>query len=347
MKKQTTRGKQIRAFIIRSIPSHPQGIADIVTSQFRISRQAVSRYLTELVHEGRVTAQGNTRQRRYALAVLQRKRFLVPLAGLEEDQIWRSQVLPLFESLPKNVVDIWHYAFTEMVNNAIDHSGGSHLAVTTEMNALRTKISVYDDGIGIFRKITKECHLEDERHAVLELAKGRLTTDPEHHTGEGIFFTSRMVDDFEILSGGVFLLSSGHSKEDRILEPEQPENGTYVLMSLDNDSTRTDQEVFDHFASDKEDYGFAKTVVPVRLAKHGTEKLISRSQAKRLLTRLDRFNTVILDFEDVDSIGQGFADEIFRVFSRNHPNISILPINTAPQVDKMIAQVRATPPNQN
>jgi uncharacterized protein (DUF1330 family) len=149
-----------------------------------------------------------------------------------------------------------------------------------------------------------------------------------------------MLDDFEILSGGVYLLSRRRGKEDWILESEQPQNGTVVIMSLDNDSTRTDQEVFDRFASDEEDYGFTKTIVPVQLARHGTEKLISRSQAKRLLTRIDRFNTVMFDFEDVDSIGQGFADEIFRVFSRNHPNIAIFAIHTVPQVDKMIARAR-------
>ena len=59
--------------------------------------------------------------------------------------------------------------------------------------------------MGIFKKIQKALDLLDERHAILELAKGKLTTDPKHHTGEGIFFTSRMFDEFTILSGGVLL----------------------------------------------------------------------------------------------------------------------------------------------
>ena len=41
-------------------------------------------------------------------------------------------------------------------------------------------------------------HLLDERHAILELSKDQLTTDPARHTGDGIFFTSRMFDSFDL-----------------------------------------------------------------------------------------------------------------------------------------------------
>lgn len=106
--------------------------------------------------------------------------------------------------MPENVLDIWQYGFTEMFNNAIDHSGGKTISVNLEKTAVNTEIAIYDDGVGIFRKIQAELGLLDERHAVLELAKGKLTTDPARHSGEDIFFTSRMFDDFVILSCGVY-----------------------------------------------------------------------------------------------------------------------------------------------
>ena len=37
--------------------------------------------------------------------------------------------------------------------------------------------------------------------------------------------------------------------------------------------------------------------------------LVARSQAKRLLERFDRFEEVVLDFDGVRQVGQGFADE--------------------------------------
>src|SRR5438067_215023 len=57
-----------------------------------------------------------------------------------------------------------------------------------------------DDGVGIFEKIRRQCKLDDHRQAILELSKGKLTTDPERHTGQGIFFTSRIFDEFLIRS---------------------------------------------------------------------------------------------------------------------------------------------------
>lgn len=335
----TRHGKEIREFIIQSIPNHPRDVVRIVSKRFGVSRQAVNRHIRELLAKGYITAEGKTRKREYALRVLRDKNFTVPLKDLEEDQIWRNEVAPLLKDLPGNVLDIWHYGFTEMVNNAIDHSGGHSLTVAIKMNPLITEIDVHDDGIGIFRKIKEELHLEDERHSVLELAKGKLTTDPDRHTGEGIFFTSRMMDDFSILSGGVYFSHEYGKEEDWILEGSPPHTGTSVFMYLANKSERTDQEVFDGFASD-EDYGFTRTVVPVRLARHGTEKLVSRSQAKRLLSRVDRFKTVILDFKEIDSIGRAFADEVFRVFERNNPGILLITTNAAPEVEKMIALAR-------
>ncbi len=88
---------------------------------------------------------------------------------------------------------------------------------------------------------------------------------------------------------------------------------------------------------------FNKTVVPVRLAQYGNDQLISRSQAKRVLARIDLFTTVLLDFEGVPAIGRAFADEVFRVFRREHPDVGIVPINDDPEVKRMIARAQSAP----
>jgi hypothetical protein len=74
----------------------------------------------------------------------------------------------------------------------------------------------------------------------------------------------------------------------------------------------------------------------VILAKQGFEQLISRSQAKRLLARLDQFKEVILNFKNVDIIGPAFADEIFRVFANSHPDVKLVPVNTNQCIKNMI-----------
>lgn len=336
------KGEDIREFIVNAIPEHPRDVVARTTGHFGVSRQAINRHMNILIKEGLVKAEGNTSQRIYKLPVLEKESISIPLKGLEEHMLWRDHVMESLEKLPKNVYGIWHYGFTEMVNNAIDHSGGEMLIVAISKTAATINMMIKDDGVGIFRKIKTDLGLEDERHAILELAKGKLTTDPARHTGEGIFFSSRMFDHFQILSGGVYYSHKIHEDEDWILERDIPKEGTSVIMSIKNNSPRTTKEIFDKFSSRKEDYGFTKTVIPVKLLKHGLEQLISRSQAKRLLARFEKFKVVILDFTSVDEIGQAFADEIFRVFPGIHPEVKIIPINTTSSVKKLIKRAKAS-----
>jgi hypothetical protein len=196
---------------------------------------------------------------------------------------------------------------------------------------------ILDDGIGIFRKIQQALQLLDERHAIFELAKGKLTTDPQNHTGQGIFFTSRVFDGFDILSGGVFYSHEFGKPEDWLSERKNPRHGTAIFMKLGNHTARTTKKVFDQYLSgEPDDYGFNKTVVPVELAQYGNDKLISRSQAKRVLARVELFKKVILDFEKVPTIGQAFADEMFRVFPQQHPDVQLIPIKPNSDVKRMI-----------
>lgn len=334
------RGEVIRAFLLEKVVDHPGDVAALTAAEFGISRQAVSRHLKRLVEEGVLTQKGNTRSRTYELVPLDHTTRAYPITdALAEDQVLREDVSPLLGSLPDNVAEIWDYGFTEMFNNAIDHSGGSRIAVSVEKTAATTKVVVQDDGIGIFAKIQTELGLIDERHAVLELAKGKLTTDPANHTGEGIFFSSRMFDRFAILSGGTYFSHHHGEKEDWILEQEKPQKGTAVFMDLNNHTSRTVRAVFGEYTGG-EDYGFNQTVVPVRMARWGDENLVSRSQAKRLLARVGRFKTVLFDFEGVEDVGQAFADEIFRVFQNKYPETVVFPINANAAVTRMI--LRAT-----
>jgi anti-sigma regulatory factor (Ser/Thr protein kinase) len=258
--------------------------------------------------------------------------------GLEEDQVWSAAVLPQLEGLPANSIDIWQYCVTEMVNNAIDHSEGTRLTVVVRRRPSNARIQVLDDGVGIFRKIKAALDLEDEAHAILELSKGKLTTDRDRHSGQGIFFTSRMLDEFSILSRGAFFSHEAARRRDYIVDDEDAESSTIVTMALDNNTERTLKDVFDQYSSG-DNYDFSKTVVPLRLAKFGEEKLISRSQAKRALARVERFKTVVFDFAGIEMIGQAFADEIFRVWAKAHEDVECTVIDASPDLRKMIAAV--------
>lgn len=315
------------------------GVAVRLADEFDISRQAANARLQALIRDGLVEAEGKTRARVYRLATLQAAERTYERSGLREDVVWREVFAPLVADLPENVRDIWRYGVTEMVNNAVDHSESADVTVGGRRNVLFTGGWVADEGVGIFRKIQEALGLYDPRESILELAKGKLTTDPERHSGEGIFFASRMFDSFAIRSGELHFVHD-HEEPDILAERPADTPGTSVLMRLANDSPRVMKAVFDEFAA-PEEYTFAKTVVPVRLAQYEGEKLVSRSQAKRLYQRFERFRDVILDFEGVAEIGQAFADELFRVFAAAHPGVTLAPTNMTDAVAQMVRRARA------
>lgn len=332
------RGEKIRRRIIRDVRLHPIDITRHISETFSITPQAAHSHIKRLEKEGWLKSSGTGKGKRYFLGDLRQHKSLFPLTeAFTEDGVWRNDYSFIFDGLPENIIDICHYGFTEMVNNVIDHSDGKHVYISAVREKDRLLIFVIDDGEGIFKKIKRLCNLNDERQALFELSKGKLTTDPDNHTGEGIFFTSRAFDEFEIESRGVKFSHDDTSEFDYIVESDisSDEVGTAVYMLLKRDSKRDIQTLFDDFAGPDE-FQFNKTLIPVRLAQYGNEKLVSRSQAKRLLARIERFQYVVFDFEGVQAIGQAFADEIFRVYAQRHPNIELLPDKMEPNVEKMV-----------
>jgi anti-sigma regulatory factor (Ser/Thr protein kinase) len=340
MPKVRTRGEQVRKFILENVEKRGTDLVKAAAEKFKISRQAVNKHMQKLVATGCLTISGNTKSRVYKLAPLLEWVEVFDLSNTPgEDTVWSRDIRDRLGSLPDNVMDIWQYGFTEMFNNVIDHSQGKGVTVQLSKTAASAIIVIVDNGIGIFKKIQIELGLADERHAILELSKGKLTTDPNRHSGEGIFFASRMFDEFRIMSGGVYFSHDFGEEEDWVVE-HSPISGTAVLMRLQNHTARTTRQIFDQY-SVGDDYGFNKTVVPVRLAQYGNDKLISRSQAKRVLARVELFKIVVFNFKDVPAIGQAFADEIFRVFPLHHRDIQLVAIHANSEVKRMIARAKA------
>lgn len=336
------KGIRIRTQIVRDIIHHPTDITNHIANIFNITPQAVYNHTKKLEKDGYITSTGKGKGKRYSLGEVREYNLIIPLnEELSEDTIWRKSFAFIFEGIQDNVIDICHYGFTEMVNNAIDHSEGENLAMHIFRERDKIQMFISDDGEGIFRRIKRICNLTDETQAIMELSKGKLTTDPDNHTGEGIFFTSRMFDEFEIDSRGLNYKHDDNNAFDFLLDSpyKLPNIGTMVIMVIDITSQRLIKNIFDEYTEDLNEEGtsqFNKTVIPVKLALYGNEKLVSRSQAKRLLTRVERFQYVIFDFEDVTTIGQAFADEIFRVYAHKHSNIILVPDKMNDDVKMMV-----------
>ncbi|MBS0350335.1 MAG: DUF4325 domain-containing protein [Proteobacteria bacterium] len=332
MRKRTA---EIEKMILRLADSSGVNIASEIAKHFGISKQASAKHLHRLEGKGLISSTLKGTKKISKLSVLERKTWHFPISGLKEDIVWMDFIRPLVSNLPENVLETWNYGLTEMVNNAIDHSEGKNLTIEYNKTALFVTIYIRDDGEGIFHRIQRLANLYDPRAAVLELAKGKFTTDPEKHSGEGIFFTSRAFDSFAIISRTLYF-SHQRKKNDWLIDSDSDFPGTCVILKLDIDSNQTLNEIYFEFTGSDDDFNFSKTIVPVKLASLGGEKLVSRSQAKRLVSRFEKFKKVVLDFSQVEEIGQPFADEVFRVFIKFNPDIEIIPINASTKVQQMI-----------
>ena len=250
---------------------------------------------------------------------------------LGEDAIWEKDIKKHFNTFSINVWNIWIYGFLQIFNNAIEHSSGRKITVVINENRVFTSMYISDDGIGIFNNIKNKFNLIEEKDALLELAKGKRTTDKTRHSGQGIFFSSKIFDAFTINSNGIKFIANSENGCEQI--SARHKFSTLVYMRLANNSDKLIKDIFDKFSTEIPG-DFDKTIVPIHLA--NKNDLISRSQARRILSGLELFKEVLLDFEYVVNIGQAFADEIFRVFKNLHPDISISVQNANPEIQNMI-----------
>jgi hypothetical protein len=333
--------EQIRSFILGNIPEHTKDIVALTAKKFAVSRTTVHRHLSRLIKDKKIIKTGTTVRAAYFLFSSRDKTIETKIQpGVDEHEIWKENFQRDFSSLNENVSYICNYGFTEIFNNALDHSEGSLVIVKTQWEQDSVTILMRDNGIGIFKKIKTTLGLEDEREAILQLSKGKFTTEPKNHTGEGIFFTSRCFDEFCIMANGLSY-HKFNEPDDWFVESRKDEqgDGTYVLMQIRFNSKRRAEQIFNEYSKSDSNSGikkFDKTHILVELSRLEEERYVSRSQAKRILIGLEKFREIILDFKDITTVGQGFVDEIFRVFKNEHPETSIEYRNANEDVEFMI-----------
>ena len=326
-----------------------------LAKKFNISRQYATSLLRGWVESGELQKIGSTRNSFYITKeeltkspdkILNyfHKRFVN--RDLEEHKVIseienRLIGLVSLKKTHENIHSIFYYAFSEMFNNAIEHSISPYIDITVVLDSKRLSFTVNDYGVGVYRNVMKKRKLKSELEAIQDILKGKTTTAPHAHSGEGIFFTSRVADIFILDSFGYQLIFDNIKNDIFFNKPEKTKKGTRVSFSISKSSTRHLNDVFKKYTETshgQDSYGFDKTEVKIKLYTIGGIH-VSRSQARRVLSGLDKFKSVILDFDRVPIIGQAFADEIFRVFKNRHTDIKITPINTVEAVKFMIDRV--------
>ncbi len=315
---------------------------------FGVSRQYASMLIAQLVEEKRLMRIGSTRNAFYVLPeyvqahpeVLPR-RFFKRLSNihLEEHKILAEieEKFPQISELKEHIRNIFTFGFSEMLNNAIEHSQSKSVTVEISIHADELWFVVNDSGVGVFRNVMQKKKLRSELEAIQDILKGKTTTIPKSHTGQGIFFTSKAADIFILDSFGQHLTVNNKTHDISVRKISVTKRGTRVIFKINANSHKHLSDVFKKYTNlaHEGDYGFDKTEIRVRLYTAGGVN-ISRSQARRILHGLEKFKIILFDFDKVPIIGQAFADEIYRVFHNKYPDIELQEVNMNEAVTFMI-----------
>jgi anti-sigma regulatory factor (Ser/Thr protein kinase) len=318
-----------------TLPAH-------LMARLGISRRRAVLTLGKLVAAQWLVFEGTPRHPIYKPGALRQVVRRYALGNLQEDLPWRRDFADCFELRPE-VRRMAQHAFTELLNNAIDHSGGAHVVVSMRQTPVQLQMLVSDDGKGLFKCIEQNFDIEDPTLAMLELSKGKLTSAPDRHRGHGLFFTSRLADVFDIHANDAAFQCRGWDRRQWHASRPAARTGTSVYVAIALDTTRTlDGLLRAHSASTEAAYRFERTSVPLHLIGMGSQgdlALASRADAKRVVSRLGEFVTAELDFNGISDIGYAFADELFRVFPSHNPSVRLMPVGMGPQVAAMVASV--------
>lgn len=200
---------------------------------------------------------------------------------------------------------------------------------------------IEDNGLGVFEVVRAAHGLTSLEDAALLLLKGKVTSDPRRHTGEGLFFAARVCEWFCIQSSslGLSLETPGAWAFE---SPDERVAGTRIRTRVSRPNVPDLKRLFDEFCPQPE-LRFNRTLVQVGLLRHADGELVSRSQGKRLVLGLDRFTSVTFDFAGVERMKQGFADEVFRVWREAHPGIQVDVTHVTADVDRMLRHVGFVP----
>ncbi len=318
----------------------PDDLAGLVAERTGASRASAQKALRKLVDANWLQRSGTRQRPIYTPGLLRQVVRRYPLAGLAEDLPWSRDFAPNF-ALPPAIGRMLQHAFQELLNNAIDHSGGTGVTMSVRQTPTQVQLLVSDDGRGLFDRVRESFDIDDPMHAMLELSKGKLTTQPDRHTGRGLFFTSQLADVFDLHANGSAFQRRGW--EGSGWRSGRPLNGlgTSIYLAIALDTRRTLDQVLESWSCDQSGIAFDRTSVSLRLLAGSNVALDSRAQARRVVARLERFRRAEVDFDGVDEVGHGFADELFRVFTSSHPGVELVPMNMSPRVAALVSAVNS------
>lgn len=185
--------EEIKKYIIRKIALDDAMVIEKTMDNFSISITSVKRYIQDALKNGIIMASGEKQCGYHLIEQVYCAEVDLCVNSLEEDKLFKDCIAGHLGRCNDAARRIWQYACSEILNNAIEHSRGKKLYIEVRTNWLCSKVIILDDGVGVFQTLLEYMsgsgwnnpRIED---ALVELYKGKITSDATCHSGEGIFF---------------------------------------------------------------------------------------------------------------------------------------------------------------
>ena len=330
----------VTRWITVAADQHPSELCAAIEQRLGVSRRRARRVLDQLVALQWLHRGGTRRRPLFRPGTLRQVVQRYELPDVQEDLAWSRDFAPYLE-LPEAVARLARHALTELVNNAAEHSGGTQVTVSVRQTPTNVQLLVSDDGCGLFERIGSHHRIATPALAMLELGKGKLTSQPARHTGRGLYFTARVADVLDLHANETAF--QHRAWQPHQWQPVRPaaRRGTSVFAAFALDSQRSIDAALREHSLEDSGYAFERTRVALQLLGAAEQVLESRAQARRVSARLAEFRRAEIDFEGIAEVGHSFADELFRVFAAEQPALELVPLGMSPRVAEMLASVRA------
>ena len=231
----------------------------------------------------------------------------------------------------------------ELLNNAIDHSGGSPVTVSMRQTPRHLQLLVSDDGCGLFERIGASFGIADPTLAMLELSKGKLTQParapqrprPVLHLAPGRRVRpARQPQRLPAPRLGRRALAGRHARC-----PQQRHLGLRRASRWTRRARST--RCCARHSLDGAGYALRAHRGAAAAADRRRSRAWSRAPRPGASPRGCRSSAAPRSTSPASpTIGHGFADELFRVFARAHPAVDLVPLNMAPRVRALVDSVR-------
>lgn len=326
--------EQIKQFILQNLTQHQKDIIKATIRQFGLSRQAILKHMHTLIQEDRVVAHGKTRDRYYELMPLVNYSQSIDISnGFRPEKLIQDQIRPKLRHLPANIREICEFSLSALFNNVLDHANGTHLSYKIYVTQDEVHLLINDNGVGLFHKINDAQNLQDNHLSAIEVAKGRVTSDPLNHAGEELMTVLHLFETGIIEATGLCLTFINKTSDWTLSESSQLK-GTKIHLEIKTNSRRTCQEVFQRIFNREK----RSARIPVKLARANGEQLNSRTQAQSLVHNIKDLGEIEFDFRQIDFIGPAFADELLRRVKEKNENIDVSWINANKMVDMLMSR---------